>query len=203
MSKIEEQLKQKLSLDEQPVKENISGAEMPLHSDEALTTSPCETPTPDELSANSKSQRVHSSKAKEKKSKSDLKTESDGDDKDCEPLNDDHIQNFEWQDYLQRSMEEVINDDLSCLLRPPLVKVATAPLLRRTASPKVLNSVACLLMLPFVTETKPNSHLKSLLEAYAESNVVDQLIQGIWNLLAEKQSDLNKVNVFVSKDCSV
>ncbi|XP_059487981.1 serine/threonine-protein kinase 36 [Neocloeon triangulifer] len=161
VSKLEEQLKQKLSLDEKDEEE-----------EEEVRSA---TPTPEEPPPSASSK--------------DRKGEGE---------EEDEVQNFEWQDYLQRSMEEVIGGDLSCLLRPPLVRVATAPLLRRTASARVLDSVACLLMLPLVcADLKPK--VSTLLEALAESNVVDQLVQGLWSLLAEKNSDLHAFELVKSK----
>ncbi|XP_065344263.1 serine/threonine-protein kinase 36 [Cloeon dipterum] len=190
LTKFVEYFKQKVSLEEGNVK-TVDG--------EPMQISPSTTPTPDNP-ANSSSQRVHTSKSREKKKSKSFEPKSQTEESESDEEN--QVQNFEWLDYLHRSMEEVFNHDLSCVFKPPLVKVATSPLLKRNFSPQVYNSVACLLILPFITEDRNSTRLKTLLESYAESNVVDLLVQGMWTLLAKKKSELDEFDLVKSKQLS-
>ncbi|KAF4526823.1 hypothetical protein B566_EDAN017284 [Ephemera danica] len=104
----------------------------------------------------------------------------------CDP---NPTQNDEWLDYLQRSMEEVMAGDLSCLLKPPLVAVATAPLSRRNASPKVIEYVACLLSIPFVIEDITSDNVATLFDTYLESKIIDLIIQGTRTLVTDRTTD--------------
>jgi fused-like protein len=133
----------------------------------------------------------HQSKRKARKSpvtsdSSDCDTPVEEEREWCDP---NPTQNDEWLDYLQRSMEEVMAGDLSCLLKPPLVAVATAPLSRRNASPKVIEYVACLLSIPFAIEDITSDNVTTLFDTYLESKIVDLILQGTKTLVTDRTTE--------------
>lgn len=67
------------------------------------------------------------------------------------------IVNEEWIVFLQRSMEEVMNGEMTSLLQPNLANIIVSPLRNSNASPKVISFVANLLCLPFVVKNVPEN----------------------------------------------
>lgn len=166
--------------------------------------SPDKTPTPFSaeecnvsLTDNNISGRQTKSSEKGQLRRRKKNSSSDSDDSNPTPVEDtrewsdpDPVQNDEWLDYLQRSMEEVMAGDLSCLLKPPLVAVATAPLVRDNASAKVIEYVASLLSIPFVIEDITSDNITTLIETYLESRIIDQIIQGTRILLTDHSTKM-------------
>lgn len=72
------------------------------------------------------------------------------------------IVNEEWIVFLQRSMEEVMNGEMTSLLQPNLANIIVSPSRNSNASPKVIGFVANLLCLPFVIKNVPDDVLNQI-----------------------------------------
>uniref|UniRef100_A0A0K8WKI3 non-specific serine/threonine protein kinase n=1 Tax=Bactrocera latifrons TaxID=174628 RepID=A0A0K8WKI3_BACLA len=83
----------------------------------------------------------------------------------CDESQSPPIENDEWLAFLNRTMQEVLDGELDSLKQHNLVSIIVAPLRNSKAIPKVVDSVAQLLSLPFVAD---------------ESRCVIELIQNVY-----------------------
>lgn len=67
------------------------------------------------------------------------------------------IENEEWIVFLQRTVMEVMNGEMTSLTQCNLAKIIVSPLRNRNASPKVAQYVANIFSLPFVVRTSSES----------------------------------------------
>ncbi|XP_054730101.1 serine/threonine-protein kinase fused [Anastrepha obliqua] len=73
----------------------------------------------------------------------------------CDESQSPPIENDEWLAFLNRTIQEVLDGELDSLKQHNLVSIIVAPLRNSKAIPKVVDSVAQLLSLPFVSDESP------------------------------------------------
>ncbi|XP_036318174.1 serine/threonine-protein kinase fused-like [Rhagoletis pomonella] len=73
----------------------------------------------------------------------------------CDESQSPPIENDEWLAFLNRTMQEVLDGEMDSLKQHNLVSIIVAPLRNSKAIPKVVDSVAQLLSLPFVSDESP------------------------------------------------
>ncbi|XP_015118471.1 serine/threonine-protein kinase fused [Diachasma alloeum] len=100
---------------------------------------------------------------------------------------DQHIENEEWVAFLQRSMEEVIDGEITSLLQENCVSVFVSPLRNSGAGCKVIEFVACLLSLPFVVAVS-KENLRKIEEVYLDVRVVPNLVYAVKLFMSERGS---------------
>lgn len=83
----------------------------------------------------------------------------------CDESQSPPIENDEWLAFLHRSIQELLDGEFDSLKQHNLVSIIVAPLRNSKAIPKVLQSVAQLLSLPFVL---------------AEQHLVAEAIKGVY-----------------------
>ncbi|XP_008545603.1 serine/threonine-protein kinase fused [Microplitis demolitor] len=88
---------------------------------------------------------------------------------------DQHIENEEWLAFLQQSIEEVIEGEITSLVEETCVSIFVSPLRNSTASSQVVEYIACLLSLPFVVKIDPEDLVK-IKRVYYKVKVVPNLI---------------------------
>ncbi|XP_011300431.1 serine/threonine-protein kinase fused [Fopius arisanus] len=99
-----------------------------------------------------------------------------------------HIENEEWVAFLQRSMEEIIDGEITSLLQENCVSVFVSPLRNSGAGCKVIEFVACLLSLPFVVAVSKDN-LRKIEEVYLDVRVVPNLVYAVKLFMSEKNSE--------------
>lgn len=72
------------------------------------------------------------------------------------------IENEEWIVFLQRTIMEVMNGELTTLMQCNLANIVVSPLRNRNASPKVLQYVANIFSLPFVVRNSMENSLETI-----------------------------------------
>ncbi|XP_043269140.1 serine/threonine-protein kinase fused isoform X2 [Venturia canescens] len=108
-----------------------------------------------------------------------------------------HIENEEWIAFLQRSMKEVIDGEIDSLLQKNCVSVFVSPLRNPAASCRVVEYVACLLSLPFVSRlSHENMNLIKLV--YLDVRVVPNLVYAMKIIMSERAE---KNETIVSAKC--
>lgn len=95
------------------------------------------------------------------------------------------IENEEWVAFLQRSMEEVMDQEFGSLLQQNCVSVFVSPLRNPAASCRVVEYVACLLSLPFV-QTVSAEDLEQIQQVYLDVRVVPNLVYAVKLLMTER-----------------
>uniref|UniRef100_A0A1A9X5F4 non-specific serine/threonine protein kinase n=1 Tax=Glossina brevipalpis TaxID=37001 RepID=A0A1A9X5F4_9MUSC len=93
----------------------------------------------------------------------------------CDESQSPPIENDEWLAFLHRSMQEVLDGELESLKQQNLVSIIVAPLRNSKAIPKVVDSVAQLLALPFVLN-EPISILEVIKTVYVDVKLVPNLM---------------------------
>uniref|UniRef100_A0A1B0FB29 non-specific serine/threonine protein kinase n=1 Tax=Glossina morsitans morsitans TaxID=37546 RepID=A0A1B0FB29_GLOMM len=93
----------------------------------------------------------------------------------CDESESPPIENDEWLAFLHRSIQEVLDGELESLKQQNLVSIIVAPLRNSKAIPKVMDSVAQLLALPFVLN-EPVSILEVIKTVYVDVKLVPNLM---------------------------
>ena len=88
------------------------------------------------------------------------------------------IENDEWVAFLQRSMEEVMEGEIESLIQQNCVSVFVSPLKNRAAGSQVIEYVACLLALPFVTQTS-SEDMEKIEKVYLDVRLIPNLVYAI------------------------
>lgn len=96
-----------------------------------------------------------------------------------------HIENEEWLAFLQRSMEEVIDGEITSLVEKTCVSVFVSPLRNSAASCQVVEYVTCLLSLPFVV-TITQEDLDKIQKVYFDVRVVPNLVYAMKLIMLER-----------------
>lgn len=110
------------------------------------------------------------------------------------------IENEEWIAFLQRSMEEVMEGELSSLLQQNCISVFLYPLRNPAAGCKLLEHVAKLLSLVFVVPVG-SENLDRVLKVYLEVKVVLHLVYAIRTLMTGKdESGLAKTSSLLAEE---
>ncbi|EZA54125.1 hypothetical protein DMN91_001117 [Ooceraea biroi] len=97
------------------------------------------------------------------------------------------IENEEWVAFLQKSMEEIMEGEVDSMLQQNCVSVFVSPLRNPAAGCRVIEYVACLLLLPFTVSISKNN-LKKIETVYLDVRVVPNLVYAI-KLLMSKRPD--------------
>ncbi|XP_034489648.1 serine/threonine-protein kinase fused [Drosophila innubila] len=103
----------------------------------------------------------------------------------CDESQSPPIENDEWLAFLHRSIQELLDGEFDSLKQHNLVSIIVAPLRNSKAIPKVLQSVAQLLSLPFVLD----EHLtaESIKSVYIDVKLVPNLMYACKLLLSQRQ----------------
>lgn len=96
-----------------------------------------------------------------------------------------HIENEEWVAFLQRSMEEVMDGEIDSLLQKNCVSVFVSPLRNPAADCRVVEYVACLLSLPFVTRLC-HENIDKIERVYLDVRVVPNLVYAMKLIMSER-----------------
>ncbi|XP_066998074.2 serine/threonine-protein kinase fused isoform X2 [Anabrus simplex] len=86
------------------------------------------------------------------------------------------IENDEWLAFLQRTMEEVIEGDVDSMLQQSFVGMIVTPLRNSNANCRVIEYVASLLSLPFVSDGVLEDEIEAIMQVYLDVKVVPNLI---------------------------
>ncbi|KAJ8985273.1 hypothetical protein NQ317_007060 [Molorchus minor] len=103
---------------------------------------------------------------------------------DCQPIETD-----EWIVFLQKSIQEVINGDMSSLVQPSQTNIIVSPLRNANANSKVLSFVARLLSIPFVVKGITDETLSEIKKVYLDVKLVPNLVYASKLLLREYRED--------------
>ncbi|XP_067640071.1 serine/threonine-protein kinase fused [Eurosta solidaginis] len=93
----------------------------------------------------------------------------------CDEAQSPPIENDEWLEFLNRTIQEVVDGELDPLKQHNLVSIIVAPLRNSKAIPKVVNRVAQLLSLPFVSD-EPLSVIELVQNIYIDVKLVPNLM---------------------------
>lgn len=93
----------------------------------------------------------------------------------CEDARNPPIENEEWLVFIHRTMQEILDGDLDSLKQQSFVSIVVAPLRNSKASPKVIESVAQLFMLPLAING-PTSMISEIKTIYVEVKLVPNLV---------------------------
>ncbi|KAL7294865.1 hypothetical protein TKK_0011790 [Trichogramma kaykai] len=96
------------------------------------------------------------------------------------------IENEEWAVFLQKTMEEVMEGEITSLIQENCMSVFVAPLRNPLASCCVLEYVACLAALAFVAEGVSEDDLETILQVYLDTKLVPNLLYATKLLMTEK-----------------
>ncbi|XP_023314155.1 serine/threonine-protein kinase fused isoform X2 [Trichogramma pretiosum] len=96
------------------------------------------------------------------------------------------IENQEWAVFLQKTMEEVMEGEITSLIQENCMSVFVAPLRNPLASCCVLEYVACLAALAFVAEGVSEDDLETILQVYLDTKLVPNLLYATKLLMTEK-----------------
>ncbi|XP_064536754.1 serine/threonine-protein kinase fused [Drosophila montana] len=104
----------------------------------------------------------------------------------CDESQSPPIENDEWLAFLHRSIQELLDGEFDSLKQHNLVSIIVAPLRNSKAIPKVLQSVAQLLSLPFVLA---DQHLvaEAIKGVYIDVKLVPNLMYACKLLLSQRQ----------------
>ncbi|KAH0552280.1 serine/threonine-protein kinase fused [Cotesia glomerata] len=97
---------------------------------------------------------------------------------------DQHIENDEWLAFLQQSIEEIIEGEITSLVEENCVSIFVSPLRNSSASSQVVEYIACLLSLPFVCSISPED-LTRIQRVYYDVKVVPNLVCAM-NIILER-----------------
>ncbi|ALC49372.1 fu [Drosophila busckii] len=103
----------------------------------------------------------------------------------CDESQSPPIENDEWLAFLHRSMQELLDGEFDSLKQHNLVSIIVAPLRNSKAIPKVLQSVAQLLSLPFVL-ADPELTLEAIKKVYIDVKLVPNLMYACKLLLSQR-----------------
>ncbi|KNC32026.1 Serine/threonine-protein kinase fused [Lucilia cuprina] len=106
----------------------------------------------------------------------------------CDESQSPPIENEEWLAFLHRSMQEVLDGELESLKQQNLVSIIVAPLRNSKAIPKVVDSVAQLLSLPFVLN-EPLSIIEVIKMVYVDVKLVPNLMYASKLLIYQRSVD--------------
>ncbi|KAM7347753.1 STKc_STK36 domain-containing protein fused [Cochliomyia hominivorax] len=106
----------------------------------------------------------------------------------CDESQSPPIENEEWLAFLHRSMQEVLDGELESLKQQNLVSIIVAPLRNSKAIPKVVDSVAQLLSLPFVLN-EPSSIIEIIKVVYVDVKLVPNLMYASKLLIYQRSVD--------------
>lgn len=93
----------------------------------------------------------------------------------CEDTCNPPIENEEWLVFIHRTMQEILDGDLESLKQQSFVSIIVAPLRNSRASPKVIETVAQLFMLPLAING-PSSLITEIKTIYIEVKLVPNLV---------------------------
>ncbi|KAI4461075.1 protein kinase related [Holotrichia oblita] len=102
------------------------------------------------------------------------------------------IENEEWIVFLQRTIMEVMNGELTSLMQCNLANIVVSPLRNRNASPKVLQYVANIFSLPFVVRNSMENSLETIQKVYLDVKLIPNLVYG--SKLLTKRRPTNSSN---------
>lgn len=85
------------------------------------------------------------------------------------------IENEEWLVFLHKTMQEILDSDLEELKQQNFVSILVAPLRNSKTSPKVVETVAQMFMLPLVING-PSAMIQEIKQIYVEVKLVPNLI---------------------------
>ncbi|KAK9747216.1 Protein kinase domain [Popillia japonica] len=102
------------------------------------------------------------------------------------------IENEEWIVFLQRTIMEVMNGELTTLMQCNLANIVVSPLRNRNASPKVLQYVANIFSLPFVVRNSMENSLETIQKVYLDVKLIPNLVYG--SKLLTKRRPTNSSN---------
>ncbi|EDW33770.1 GL26989 [Drosophila persimilis] len=106
----------------------------------------------------------------------------------CDESQSPPIENDEWLAFLHRSIQELLDGEFDSLKQHNLVSIIVAPLRNSKAIPKVLQSVAQLLSLPFVlAEPLMLVDLDLIRNVYVDVKLVPNLMYACKLLLSHRQ----------------
>ncbi|KRT79433.1 hypothetical protein AMK59_6419 [Oryctes borbonicus] len=97
------------------------------------------------------------------------------------------IENEEWIVFLQRTIMEVMNGELTSLMQCNLANIIVSPLRNRNASPKVLQYVANIFSLPFVIRNSMENSVEQMQKVYLDVKLIPNLVYGS-KLLTKKRT---------------
>ncbi|XP_073833371.1 LOW QUALITY PROTEIN: STKc_STK36 domain-containing protein fused [Musca autumnalis] len=103
----------------------------------------------------------------------------------CDESQSPPMESDEWLAFLQRTIQEVLDGELDSLKQKNLVSIIVAPLRNTKAIPKVIESVAQLLSLPFVLN-EPLSIMESINKVYIDCKIVPNLMYASKLLIYER-----------------
>uniref|UniRef100_A0A1I8M2I9 non-specific serine/threonine protein kinase n=1 Tax=Musca domestica TaxID=7370 RepID=A0A1I8M2I9_MUSDO len=103
----------------------------------------------------------------------------------CDESQSPPMESDEWLAFLQRTIREVLYGELDSLRQKNLVSIIVAPLRNTKAIPKVIESVAQLLSLPFVLN-EPLSIMESINKVYIDCKIVPNLMYASKLLIYER-----------------
>ncbi|XP_060529855.1 serine/threonine-protein kinase fused [Cylas formicarius] len=86
------------------------------------------------------------------------------------------IEADEWIVFLQRSIQEIMNGEMTSLLQPNLTNILVSPLRNSNSNSKVLSYVARLLSVAFVVKGTPEETLGKIKKVYVEVKLVPNLV---------------------------
>lgn len=106
----------------------------------------------------------------------------------CDESQSPPIENDEWLAFLNRSVQEILDGELDSLKQHNLVSIIVAPLRNAKAIPRVLQSVAQLLSLPFVlADPLLIVDLEIIRNVYVDVKLVPNLMYACKLLLSNRQ----------------
>uniref|UniRef100_A0A1I8P7V8 non-specific serine/threonine protein kinase n=1 Tax=Stomoxys calcitrans TaxID=35570 RepID=A0A1I8P7V8_STOCA len=103
----------------------------------------------------------------------------------CDESQSPPMESDEWLAFLERTIQEVLDGELDSLKQKNLVSIIVAPLRNSKAIPKVVESVAQLLSLPFVLN-EPLSIMESINKVYVDCKIVPNLMYASKLLIYER-----------------
>lgn len=99
------------------------------------------------------------------------------------------LETEEWIVFLQRTIQEVMNGEMTSLTQPNLTNVIVSPLRNTNASSKVLSFAVRLLSIPFVIPNTSQDTLEQIQKVYSEVKLVPNLVYASKLLLRDKKDD--------------
>ncbi|XP_022902513.2 serine/threonine-protein kinase fused [Onthophagus taurus] len=86
------------------------------------------------------------------------------------------IENEEWLVFLQRTILDVLNEDLTSLTQTNLTDIIVSPLRNANSNSKVIKLVANVFSLPFVLKNISDNNLETILKVYLEVKLIPNLL---------------------------
>lgn len=100
--------------------------------------------------------------------------------------NEQPIENEEWVVFLQKTMEEIMEGEVTSLIQENCISVFVAPLKNPQASYRVMEYIACLMSLPFVVGGISNDDLERIQQVYLDVRVVPNFVYSVKLMMSEK-----------------